>query len=209
MALDIEEHQQVEQLKQTVKEYGPSVLIGIGLAAVLLFGYQHYSKIRERAYDHASIRYEQLLDALAANKTQAANVAANYLIKRYPKSDYAKLAELLLAQRDITESQFSSANMRLKDVMEHGHTPAIKEIARLRLARLQIQQNDAKAALSTLSAVDAKEYLPLVSSVRGDAYAKLHQANDARQAYQQALTGIPEGAMLHSLVALKLNNLPT
>ena len=208
MALDIEEQQQVEQFKQSLREYGPAILIGIGLAAVFLFGYQHLVKMRERAYDHASFRYEQLLDDLAANKTEAANAAANYLIKRYPSSDYAKLAELLLVHRDVSENKLADASTRLNDVADHGHTPAVKEIARLRLARVQIEQNQANDALKTLSSVDAKEYLPVISAVRGDAYAKLHQNNEARQSYQQALAGIPEDAILHSLVAVKLNNLP-
>ncbi len=207
MALDIEEHEQIEQVKAWLKEYGASIVMSVILAAALLFGYQHWQFLNERAYAHASARYEQLLDNLAANQTAAANASAEYLIKRYPASDYAKLAELLLVKRDITQNKYEDAEKKLKDVMLRGRTPAINQVARLRLARLEMQMDQGNNALKTLEHVDDKAYLPMISSERGDAYAQLKKNNEAREAYQQALVNIPEEAILHSLVVMKLNNL--
>ncbi len=208
MALDIEEQQQVEQVKKWLAEYGLTLIVSILVAVVLLFGYQRWSGMRERAMNHASVRYEQLLDDLAVNKTEAADQAANYLIMRYPRSTYAKLAELLLAQRDVNEGKFEEARSKLESAAARGSIPAVKEIARLRLARLQLQLNQAQAALDTLSRIDTPEYLPTASAVRGDAYLMLNKVDLARQAYQQAVTGLPDGAMLRSIVSMKLNDLP-
>lgn len=207
MALDVEEQQQIEQVKKWVAEYALTLIVAIVLAAIVLFGYQRWSIVRERAMAHASFRYEQLLDDLAANKTQEANNAAAYLIKRYPHSTYAKLAELLLAQRDINEQKFQAAIPPLEDVMKHANVSTIKEIARIRLARLQLQLNQPQATLDTLKDVDAQVYLPTVSAIRGDAYIALHNTDAAKAAYQQAISGLPEEAILRAMVLMKLNNL--
>ena len=208
MALDAEEQDQVEQVKNWIAEYGLTLIIAIIGAAILLFGYQRWSQMRERAMEHASLRYEQLLDDLAQNKVQAADNAAAYLIKRYPHSTYAKLTELLLANRDVTQQQFPEATHKLLDVMDTATIPAVREIARLRLARVQLQLQNPKEALATLQKIDAQEYLPTVAAVKADTYAALNNNDMARQSYQQALAGLPEGAILRSMVAMKLANLP-
>lgn len=207
MALDVEEQQQVEQVKKWLAEYGLTLIIAVIGAAVLLFGYQRWTQMRERAMEHASVRYEQLFDDLAANQTQAADNAAAYLIKRYPTSTYAKLADLLLANRAIKEGDFADAQKKLLLVTDTSGVAAIKEIARIRLARLQLQLNQPQAALDTLKKMDAQEFLPTVAAVRGDAYAALKNNNMARDAYQQALAGLPEGAILRPIIAMKLSDL--
>jgi predicted negative regulator of RcsB-dependent stress response len=207
MALDVEEQQQVEQVKKWVAEYALTLIVAVVLAAIVLFGYQRWSAVHERALAHASHRYAQLLDDLAANRTQEANQAAEYLIKRYPRTTYAKLAELLLAQRDVSQQKFSDAVTKLQDVMLHANIATIRETARIRLARIQLQLNQPQATLDTLKDTDAPNYLPTVSAVRGDAYVALNNAEAAKQAYQQAAAGLPEQSILRSLVLMKLNNL--
>lgn len=208
MVMDIEEQQQVEEVKKWLVENVPSLIITILIVAILLFAYQRWNQMRERAMDHASYRYEQLLDDLAANKTDEANHAAAYLIKRYPHSTYAKLAEILLAKRDVDQQKYADAESKLTDVMEHANVSAVKEIARLRLARLQVQLQHPEEALNTLKDIDAKEYLPAANAVKGDAYTLMNKPDMAKVSYQQAVAGLPEGAILRSIVSMKLNNLP-
>jgi len=208
MALDIEEQQQIEQVKKWLAEYGLTLVVAIIGAIILLFGYQRWSQMHERMMEHASVRYEQLLDNLAQNKIIAADQSAAYLIKRYPHSTYARLAELLIARRDISLNQYADATQKLTEVMQHGNVASLREIARLRLARLEIQQQQPQKALDTLKDVDANAFLASVAAVRGDAYAALNNTAMARQSYQQAIMGLPEAAILRSMTIMKLNNLP-
>jgi hypothetical protein len=93
------------------------------------------------------------------------------------------------------------------DVVDHGHLPALREIARLRVARLYIQIKQPQNALDILKQVDSKTYQADIKAVQGDAYVALNNTNAARASYQQALSGLPDEAILHGLVSMKLNNL--
>jgi predicted negative regulator of RcsB-dependent stress response len=81
-------------------------------------------------------------------------------------------------------------------------------VARLRLARLQIQLKQPQQALTTLQEIDEKAYLPEIAAVQGDAYVAMNNIPLARENYRQALTSLPEEAILHQIVSMKFNNLP-
>lgn len=209
MALDTEEQQQIEEIKKWFSENGLFMVVAIILAAILLFGYQQWQRVHERHMMQASEYYEQLLNNLSAKNDTAADQSAKYLIQHYPNNTYAQLAELLLAKRAIEQGQYPEAKTQLLAVIAQSNLPALKEIARLRLARLYIQMKLSQQALDTLTQVDDKTYQSDVKAVEGDAYAALNNINAARASYQQALSGLPEEAILHTLVSMKLNNLPT
>lgn len=209
MAFDTEEQEQIEAVKKWIAENGWFMAIAIIVAAVLLFGYQQWRRVDERKSIEASSYFEQLLNNLSTQNNAAADQSAHYLITHYAHSTYAQLAELLLAKEAVKQGHYTQAQSQLQEVIDHGHLPALKEIARLRLARLYIERKQPQDALHTLKKVDAKTYQADVKVVEGDAYLAENNINAARASYQQALSGLPEEAILHSLVSMKLNNLPT
>lgn len=209
MILDAEEKHQVDQLKGWFKSYGTAVLVGILVATALFLGYQRWQQMDERSIVHASRHYEQLLDSVSVKDEVAAQQHADYLINRYPKSTYAKLATLLLAHTNIMNGKYPEAMVQLKWVMDNASVPSLRAIARLRYARLQIQQGQATDALTTLQSMDAAEYLAPAEEIKGDAYVALHNETGAKLAYQSALQALPETALNRPLLQMKLNNIAT
>ena len=208
MALDTEEQQQIEDVKKWLKENGLFILVTIIVVAALMLGYQQWNRIQERDAARASVYFEQLLDDLSANKIDEANQATAYLVKEYPRTAYAKLAEMLLAKRDVSQGHEADAEKELTLVVKEAKLPALRQVARLRLARLQIQLKQPQQALTTLQEIDDKAYLPEIAAVQGDAYVALNNTVAARESYRQALASLPEEAILHQIVSMKFNNLP-
>lgn len=208
MTLDVTEQQEWESLKEWFKEYGPAILIGIVVAVIIYFGWQRWADMRERSLEHASSHYEQLLDYMASNDSANAEKAANYLIGRYPKSSYAKLATLLLARNAIATGHYDDAKQKLTWVMKTASVPSIRQVARLRLARLDIAMKQPAEALSLLQEVEIADYRAPTMEVMGDAYIAENNIQQARQAYQQALTLLPPSAVNRPFLQMKLDDLP-
>ena len=143
--------EQLEHVKQLFAEYGPwtlgAVVVGLGLA----FGYRYYNQhMNERALD-ASAQFADMSAAVGGNNPAKARQIADGLIKSYPSSPYADQAQLVLARLAIDANQEAGAVGPLQEVIEHSKDAELKHIARLRLARVQIDQGKPDEALQTLS----------------------------------------------------------
>lgn len=209
MTLDGEEKYQVDQVKAWFKNYGTAVLVGVLVVVVGLLSYQRWQQMHERAIVHASLHYEKLLDSMAVNDAVSAQKAAAYLIDRYPKSTYAKLATLLLARNAIALGNYPDAMIKLKWVMDSAKAPTLQAIARLRYARLQIQMKQPEAALTTLQKIESADYQAPAEEIKGDAFVALNNLIGAKSAYQNALNALPVSAMNRSLLQMKFNNIAT
>jgi predicted negative regulator of RcsB-dependent stress response len=198
--------EQLERAKQLFAEYGPwtlgAVVIGLGLA----FGYRYYNQhVNERALD-ASAQFAGMSAAVEGNDAAKARQIADGLIKTYPGSPYADQAQLVLARLAIDANQEAGAVGPLQEVIEHSKDAELKHIARLRLARVQIDQGRPDEALQTLSD-PAGTFAARYDEVRGDAYyAKKDQAK-AAELYKKAMGEGDPQSMDTALLALKLTDL--
>lgn len=203
----ISESEQVELVKKWWREYGVAVIVGILIAAAIGFGWRHWQQHREHQLENASISYEQLLTNLVNDNTDAADQQASQLLDRYPHTPYAELASLQLARQDVYQNHPAEAEKRLRWIMQHGDTPALRELARLRIARILLAQNQPQQALDLLTKTDDKAYTALVQEIRGDTLAKMGKTVEARQAYQNAIKAFPNIETLHPLLQMKLDDL--
>ena len=83
----------------------------------------------------------------------------------------------------------------------------MKSLAALRLARVKLAQGDADGAVKLVDGVPKDEYSSLAGEIRGDAFAKLGRADDARAAYQDALSHLDPQAPNRDFVQMKLDDI--
>lgn len=209
MDIDLSEQEQVERIKQWLKQNGFTVLCAVALGIIISFSWHRWQTNKERALAHASVRYEQLLTDLEHNNASGVNNTAEYLVKRYPQTAYACLAKLIQAKIAIDNNDLRLANTKFDWVIEHAKPTSIKQIARIRKARVLIAMNEPQAALSVLQKIDEPGFIALIEAVKGDGYAALKQIDNARSAYQTALQNLPETQSIRPLIQMKLDNLPS
>ncbi len=202
------EVEQLELLKKWWHEYGAAILIGVMLALILGFGWRSWQQRHEHKLAHVSIRYEQLLTNVVNGNTAAVEHGANRLIERYPHTAYTQLAALQSARQDVYQNKLVDADVKLEWVIKHGDNAALREVARLRAARVLLAENQAQKALDILADTDDKTYAPVSLEIKGDIYTAMGQMDAARSAYQQALKALPEFAVMRPLLQMKLNDLP-
>lgn len=202
------EQSNIEHIKTWWQRYGTLCLVVILLVSCASLAWQYWQRKQTAEFTQASARYEQLLMSLEAQKSEEIASRAQNLIEHYPKTDYAKLAAFFLAQQAVTAGQLQIAIDRLKWVTETSKTASIRQVARMRWARVLFAQQKYQEALTVLQTMDEAQYIAEIEAIKGDIYVAMGKIAEARLAYMQALKPLSKTAGLRSLVQMKLENLP-
>lgn len=113
----------------------------------------------------------------------------------------------MLARSAVLKKNYPEALEHLNWVIKHSSEPAMRQIARIRSARILIMQKKPSEALALLKKSDDKSFIGLVDEVRGDAYFSMQDHSSARQAYQLALAEIPNVEITRPILQMKYDNL--
>lgn len=207
MTTYLTEQEQIQQLKQWVKQYGPPVILGLVLAGLVITGWNYWQQSHLKNLLHASAMYDEMLAFRAQNNEHNMTIEANKLIAHYPKTPYAEMAALMLARSAVEKKQYDEALTQLSWVVKHTSTDSLRAIAQIRMARIFITNQKPDAALDTLKTVTNKSFTGLVQEIRGDAYLAKHDTVAAQKAYQQALLTLPNAEITRPILEMKAANL--
>ncbi|QBB70650.1 tetratricopeptide repeat protein [Pseudolysobacter antarcticus] len=210
MAFEVmDEHEQGELVQKWLRENALSIVIGVGLGLLLIFGWQQWKTHRAMHQLEAATHYMALTDALEKKNYDVVNQAAQKLRDDYSDTSYAALAAMQQVGVSLsTADKDKDAAYKNMD-WAYQHAPAeLKELVGTRLARLQISTGKYQEALPLLDGLSkATTYTALVNELRGDAHVGLGHKDEARTAYAEALNGVDAGTPHRNVVEMKLANL--
>ncbi|MFN7097262.1 MAG: YfgM family protein, partial [Gammaproteobacteria bacterium] len=132
----ITDHDRVEMLKRWWDNNGTALFVGIVLGLIIIFGWQYWQKHQLNKAAAASAAYQVLLSTSTQKDPNVYAERAQAIIKTYPNSSYAALSSLLLARVQVEQQNFSAAYDSNMWVVKNEEDPALKQIARVRAARL-------------------------------------------------------------------------
>ncbi len=203
----IDDQERVEQIKAWWKKYGNFCLGGLVIAMLAISGWQYWSRHTQMLQEEASSLYQTMLYQEYAEDITGASKTANQLIGQYSDTMYANFAALYLAGNEATSGQYDTAVAQLNWVIVHAsENTMVTDLARLRLARLNLAMQNPQAALNTLSQVSTDSAMKF--EITGDAEVALGQIAAAKQAYQQAMMALPPESQEASMIQMKLYQLP-
>ncbi len=203
----VTEEQQIEALKKWWKEYGLSIVVGVTLAIIVIFGWRFYRGYATRVAQQASILYTRMTIDVLNNQKQDAITQAKSLRENFTGTPYAKIAALTLARYAVLQNKLDEAITQLRWVAKHASSRVLVQLARLRLARIYIVQNKTAEALGLLKHIKDASLAGLVAEVQGDAYTKLGDINKARARYQLALKEIPMPEQNRPILQMKATDI--
>lgn len=201
------EQQQIELFKQWWKKNGKLVILLAVFAIVVNVGWQVWRHHREKVLAHASDHFEWLLDGVVSNNPLVVQTQTRYILKRYPHTPYALLAALTQARQAVYDNDLPGAEEKLLWVMDHANNKALKQVARLRAARVILAENKADKALALLNTVDDANYYPAIEALKGDIYLAMGQREEARDAYKKAVQSLSDQDTTQPLLQMKLDDL--
>jgi predicted negative regulator of RcsB-dependent stress response len=204
---EYDNYEQSERVQKWLRENGLSIVAGIAIGLVGIFGWQQWRNHQARNESMASQLYKQAQIAQASGKQDIAAQFSEQLMTDYAKSPYAIFAASDRAKQQLQAKQLDKAEASLAWAESHAGDPALKSLTQLRIAQVELGRDNTAAALSTLDRIPANDYQGLVQELRGDVLVKLGRSDDARKAYQAALSALSEEAPQRGALKMKLDDL--
>jgi predicted negative regulator of RcsB-dependent stress response len=187
MALDLEEQEQVAELKAWWKQHG-NLIVAVVLAASLAFaGWQGWRWYSASQAAQAGAVFDALAKAAQAGDAKAVRDSAGTLLESYPRTLYASMGALMAARFHFDRGDLKAAKAQLEWAVERAPSEDFRDIARLRLASILLDEKAPDEALKLLEAKHGAAYESQYAALRGDALLAKNQRAEARAAYQLAL----------------------
>jgi predicted negative regulator of RcsB-dependent stress response len=200
------EEQQVEALKKWWKENGKSIIAGVALGLAGVLGWRYWGEYRDTVAGKASNRFDQLVMAVRSGELDQVTAQAELIRKDFGSTPYADFSYLIQAKALLDKGDMAGATVALQQAVDQAPDPAIQAIAVLRLARLQLAEDQLDAAEALLEQHPATPaFAGEYAVVRGDLARARGDVEAARQAYLDAIAANAGNA---DLMQLKLENLP-
>lgn len=202
---DLDEQERLDELKAWWKRWGSMLMMGLALVIAAAAGWRYWQSHTLTQSLEAATVYDKLTQSLATNDAKGARDAGSMLIDKYKDTAYAPRAALLLAKLNAVNKDLKSAQSQLEWAAANSKEPAVKDLARLRLAGVQLDQKQYDAALKTLAATHSDAFAFRFNDLRGDVLLAQGKPVDARAAYQAAYSKMQEDNPYRNIVELKLD----
>jgi len=205
---DLEEQEQLDDLKHFWKQYGNLItwFLIAALGAFAAFnGWQYWQ--RSQALQ-ASVLYDEVERAAGTGDTGRVEQAFKDIQDKFGRTAYAQQAGLLAGRVLAEKGKPDAAKAALRWVAEDGRDEGYQALARLRLVGLLADGKAYDDALKQLSGgMPDAQFEALAADRRGDIYNLQGRKDQASDEYLKAWKGLPDDADYRALVEVKLTAL--
>lgn len=206
MAYDLEEQEQLDELKAWWKTYGKTISRAVLALIVIYAGYQAWTVYQGKQAVAASTEF-QALQVLDEKDVKAIQSKAALIMDKYAATPYAGRAALFAAKANYTGNDVKSAKAQLEWAIENAKETSVSAIASLQLANILAEEKDYEGALKLLEAKHDAGFDGLFADLKGDVLAALGKKDEAKAAYEYALTKLSAQGRYHVLTQQKLEAL--
>jgi predicted negative regulator of RcsB-dependent stress response len=182
---DLEEQEQLETIKTWWKMYGNLVTTVITVLSLAVVAWQGWNWYQRNQTAQASAIYSVLEQAVATKDAQKAKNAAGELAEKFSGTSYASLGALLAAKQSFDSGDLKTAKSQLTWAASNGQDE-VKDLARLRLAAVMLDEKSYDEALKQLEGGHAGAFDARFLELKGDVLAAQGKKSDAKAAYKAA-----------------------
>jgi predicted negative regulator of RcsB-dependent stress response len=201
------EKEQIDEMRAWWTEYGRYVIAGVVIAVGMLFGYNQYESSKLNAEVEASVLFETLAEHVNDGDLEDAEIVAVELVTDYANTAYAAQSRLAMARLYMDKNRDQDAADSLRELLEMRGNRELRNIGRVRLARVLLYQDKAQEAVDLLANEEDEAFAGLYADALGDAYAALGRIEAAADAYRTALADTSQ-TVNRAVVQMKLMDLP-
>ncbi|BDX21650.1 hypothetical protein TUM22923_09710 [Polynucleobacter sp. TUM22923] len=189
MPLDLEEQEQVDQLKAFWQKYR-NVITGVVTVALFAYaGYSGYQWWKTSQASAASQLYETMVAAIGKGDKDLTLRAADDLQKQYGGTPYAAISSLVAARIAADAGDSAKSMDYLRWAAKNASDKAYLALAKLRLAAQLIEggsEKDLAEADAILNEKPITGFEALWSERRGDWYLAQKKISQAKTSYEAA-----------------------
>ena len=188
-AYDLEEQEQLAEVKAWWKQYGNLLINILTAAAVIAAAWQGWNWYQRKQTGEAAAVYGVLQKAVQESNLQAVKQTSGELLEKYPRSSYAPMGALNAAKVMADNGDAKTARLQLAWVVDKGKNE-VRELARLRLAALMIDDKEFDQALKSLEAKPVAGFEARFADARGDVLRAQGKVSEAVAAYRAAIEAL-------------------
>ena len=205
--LDLEEQEQLDQLKHFWKQYGNLITWALILVLGAFAGWNLYQRWQQSQAFQAAALYDEVERVANAGDVAKLDRAMSDMKDKFPGTTYARQAALMAAKVYFESGKTEQAKASLTWVAEKSSDEGYQAIARLRLAAVLIESKAFDDAFKQLNSAFPGEFAALVADRKGDAFSLQGKRMEARAEYEKAFKAFGDRSEYRRLVEVKLNTL--
>ena len=208
MAYDLEEQEQLATVKGWWHDNGTKLLTVIAVVAVVGSGWQGWRIWQANQSQQAGAQYEALVKAAQEGDAKALRDAGGTLVESFPRTLYASMGALVAARFHVERADLKNAKAQLQWVVDRSPSDEMRDLARLRLAAVLLDEKSHDEALALLEAKHAAPLEGQYAALKGDILVAKNKPADAKVAYRLALERVDaRSAGFRDSVQLRLDAL--
>jgi predicted negative regulator of RcsB-dependent stress response len=186
---------------------GTSLIVMLVVVIGGVIGWRWYNDYAQTRDEAASATYQRYLEARQrdAKPEEVATILAT-LDNDFRATVYRVFTLFYRAHDAADAANFTKAAEYLDTAVKDAKDDGLRDIARLRLARLQVQAGNADAALETLRKIGGSGFRSYVAELKGDILIGQNKPDEAREAYQAAAAAADKNEP-QPVLEMKINDL--
>ncbi len=203
--LDLEEQEQLDQLKHFWNTYGNLITWIVLLVAGAFVAWNGWQYFQRNKAAQASALYDEVERSAESGDPARIDRSLAEMKDRFAGTAYAQQAGLLAARALHDKGDADASRAALAWVAQNAIDPGYQAVAKLRLAAELLDNKAYDDALKQLSGDFPKEFEALVADRKGDIYLAQGKRDEAKAEYRKAWSGFDAGTDYRRLVEIKLN----
>lgn len=204
---DLEEQEKIDELKAWWNAYGTVVVMAVTIFVVGIVGTQGWNYYEKQQAEQAAVLYAALQKVESGRDAKKIGDAANLVMEKFPGSGYAPRAALISARASFDAGDVKNAMSRLQWALDNTKEEELKDLVRLRLAGLLLDEKKHDEALKLLETKHGESFAGLYADLKGDVLIAAGKPAEARAAYQVALDKVGGKSAYRNLVQMKFDAL--
>ena len=206
MAVDIDDNEQNEKLRDIWINYKNFIFIGLGLLLVIYFGFTFLANQETKRNEIASQLYQEILIEKIEN-LESIQLKTNSLKKDHLDTPYAGRASLHLGQLLGKSNKHEESINELKWASDKAKEVSIQSLARYTLATTYIAMKDYKNAKMAAESIASNGFNALKMDLMGDIYLLEGNVDRAKESFTIALEFYKDKNELAQVIQSKIDAL--
>lgn len=203
--LDLEEQEQIDQIKHFWKQYGNAITWVLIVVLGAFAGWNFYQYWQRSQASQAAVLFDELEKTVQASDQARIDRVFADMKDRFPATAYAQQAGLLVAKQYVNLGQLESAKAALAWVADKSADTGYQSIAKLRLAAILLEGKKFDDALKQLNGSFPTGFEALVADRKGDVLLMKGDKAQAVTEYERAYRLLDARSDYRRLVEVKLN----
>ncbi|MEI8029060.1 MAG: tetratricopeptide repeat protein [Comamonadaceae bacterium] len=205
--LDLEEQEQLDQLKHFWQQYGNAITWALILVLGAFASWNFYQYWQRSQATQAAAMYDEVERVVkSADAAKIDRVFAD-IKDRFGSTTYAQQAGLLVAKQYYGAGNIEASKAALAWVADKSSDAGYQAIAKLRLAGVLMEAKAFDEALKQLNGSFPANFEALVADRKGDVYRLQGNRAQALAEYEKAYKSFDDRTEYRRLVEVKLNSL--